>query len=850
MSVIEVAIGSSATPGKFRVEVVRSPAGEASAEVSLDVSALLAGRAQFQQTLLVSGVAARQVLTETERAVRDTGQALFGALLGAGEVVGGRYRASVALAADRDEELRIVLRLDAPELAGLPWEAMYDPDTGGYVCRQHQLVRHVPVTAVPPPLTVQLPLRVLGVVSAPRGLAALDSDRERQQLTRALNSLVGQGLAELVWAPEATWDGLHEMLLAGPWHVLHFVGHGNFDSDRDEGVLVLAREDGWADPVEASRFASLLREARPMPRLVVLNSCSGATASQGDLFSGTAAALARSGVAAVTAMQYSISDPAAVAFARGFYAALGRGRGVDEAVSAGRIGILGTSGRTLEWITPAIYLRGHDARLFTLPPVGNPVPAQQRPAEPVPESRPTARQQPAEPVPSYVPAAPVPSRVTEDSSWYSRLEVRVATQVTIIVGAFGERGIDIGGAPDPDDGIAFMYAKDHILTREQYLGGAGGMPVVRGSQSAGRPRGVLDVLQESGIEDVEVRRIVRDIVLLRLNPNSDGDHGTREIELPDVLHLLDRIDAEFGVGIATPDQVLTTAQTSYPGSATEPREVPPVAGPYPAVCPDGGARVRIFVADTGLVSGAAATFPWLAGVQGDTDRSPRDGVILPYGGHGTFVAGVLRCMAPDAEVYVGNIFDIAGSVLESELVTRLDAAFGSGFEILHLSASCTTRKNIPLLAMEGWLEMLQAYQGVVCVAPAGNNRTRRPSWPGAFPDVISVGALAADGNGRADFSDYGGWVNVYGPGQDLINAFGSGTYICQIPPDAGTVRTFTGLARWSGTSFSAAIVTGLIAARMASRGESGREAAVALLAEARTRAIPGVGPALLPHCGD
>jgi hypothetical protein len=90
--------------------------------------------------------------------------------------------------------------------------------------------------------------------------------------------------------------------------------------------------------------------------------------SQGDLFSGTAAALVRSGVAAVTAMQYAISDLAAVAFSRGFYTALAHGRGVDEAVSAGRVGILGTSGRTLEWVTPVMYLRGSDARLFTVPP--------------------------------------------------------------------------------------------------------------------------------------------------------------------------------------------------------------------------------------------------------------------------------------------------------------------------------------------------------------------------------------------------------------------------------------------------------------------------------------------------
>jgi WD40 repeat protein len=370
VSVIEVAIGYGRAPGKFRVEVVRSPAGEATAEADLDVGLLQAGRQQFQQTLLASAVPARQILSPAERAVREAGQLLFAALLGTGQVA-GRYEASAALAAERGEELRIVLRIDAPELASLPWEAMYDLGAGGYVCRQHQVVRHVPIAAVPPPLEVRPPLRVLGVISAPRGLAYLDTDREREQLTRALASPDGQAFAEVTWA-SPTWAGLQEMLLAGPWHVLHFTGHGDFDPLKDEGMLALTREDGRADLVEASRFADLLRQARPMPRLVVLNSCSGAATGAGDLFSGTAAALARSGVAAVAAMQYSISDYAAIAFARGFYAALAHGRGVDEAASAGRIAILGTSSQTLEWITPVLYLRGRDTRLFTIPPISTP----------------------------------------------------------------------------------------------------------------------------------------------------------------------------------------------------------------------------------------------------------------------------------------------------------------------------------------------------------------------------------------------------------------------------------------------------------------------------------------------
>ena len=339
--------------------------------MELDAEGLLARRGLLQQAVLASAVPSRRVLPETEQPVREAGQVLFAGLLGAGEVA-GRYRAAAAVAAVRGEGLRVVLRIDTPALAGLPWEAMYDQAAGAYVCRQDQLVRHVPVPSVPAPLKVRPPLRILGVVSSPRGLPPLDVDKEQDQLARALARPATQGLAELHWAPTATWADLQDLLLDSEWHVLHFIGHGDFDPAQDEGVLALTREDGRADLVAAHRLVDLLRQARPMPRLVVLNSCSGAAAGVSDLFSGTAAALVRGGVSAVAAMQFEISDLAAVAFARGFYAAVARGRGVDDAVSSGRVAILGLSDRTLEWVTPVLYLRGHDTRLFTLPaPAGD-----------------------------------------------------------------------------------------------------------------------------------------------------------------------------------------------------------------------------------------------------------------------------------------------------------------------------------------------------------------------------------------------------------------------------------------------------------------------------------------------
>lgn len=365
-AVIEVAIGRAGPSGVCRVDVLHSAAGEASAVTVLDADGLLARRAELEQAVLASAVPVRRVLDDSEERVREVGRALFVALLGATEVA-ARYQASAAIAAAEGRQLRVITRVDDPVLAGLPWEAMYDDSAGEYVCRRGQLVRYIPVAAPIPPLAVEAPLQILAVASSPRGLPALDVGREQEQLDLALTGLVQAGLVQVHWSPSARWADLQDILLEGQWHVVHFIGHGDFDPRRDEGILALVGPAGWADLVEASRLVDLLRQAHPMPKLVILNSCAGATSGRTDMFSGTAAALVRGGVSAVAAMQYQISDQAAVAFSRGFYSAIARGRAVDEAVSSGRVAILGLNGRTLEWVTPVLYLRGSDGRLFTFP---------------------------------------------------------------------------------------------------------------------------------------------------------------------------------------------------------------------------------------------------------------------------------------------------------------------------------------------------------------------------------------------------------------------------------------------------------------------------------------------------
>jgi hypothetical protein len=194
----------------------------------------------------------------------------------------------------------------------------------------------------------------------------LDVERERAHLDEALAAAVADGRVVLEWLAGATWDALQERLLSATWHVLHFIGHGDYDTIRDQGRVALVGEDGRADWVEAGRLVDLLNEADPTPRLVVLNSCSSGQAGTEDAFSGTASALVHGGISAVAAMQFRISDPAAVAFPRGFYRALAAGKGVDAAVSSGRIAILGR-GESLEWVTPVLYVRGDSTLLFRVP---------------------------------------------------------------------------------------------------------------------------------------------------------------------------------------------------------------------------------------------------------------------------------------------------------------------------------------------------------------------------------------------------------------------------------------------------------------------------------------------------
>ncbi|MGW6280213.1 S8 family peptidase [Kribbella sp. NPDC055071] len=310
-------------------------------------------------------------------------------------------------------------------------------------------------------------------------------------------------------------------------------------------------------------------------------------------------------------------------------------------------------------------------------------------------------------------------------------------------------------------------------------------------------------------------------------------------------------DSRLGRGVVTPEHLFYVCPSVSPCPATEPEEVAPGTPPDPVLPTPflsagaaDGRGVKVVVLDVGWSEAPAAY--WLAGVTGDPeDAFDGFGRIRPYAGHGTFIAGVMRAIARNVEVVVKSYFTGAGAIWEFDLAQALDEVLDLAPDIISLSAGTRTRFDLPSLGLDVFIQTrLNRVNGLTLVAAAGNEATRDYFWPAAFPETVGVGALAANGRDRASFSNFGGWVDVYAPGEDLINAFLTGTYECTEPPNAGDVREFAGMAQWSGTSFSTPLVAALIAGRMSVTGESAKQASDALLAFALTQPEPGVGPVL------
>lgn len=192
-------------------------------------------------------------------------------------------------------------------------------------------------------------------------------------------------------------------------------------------------------------------------------------------------------------------------------------------------------------------------------------------------------------------------------------------------------------------------------------------------------------------------------------------------------------------------------------------------------------------------------------------------------GHGTFIAGLIASIAPHARLEVVGLrnqeVELAARSLaaqlglfESEIAIAHAMLRRCDTDVIQCGFAFPTLDDYPSVPFVAVMEEIRAARGerVAVVAPAGNEQSRRRYWPAALPDVIGVASTNRRGNGRAWFSNWGGWCDCATRGEYVLSTFvhWDGPIEGESPTD---IEHFRGWARWDGTSFAAPKVSAAIA---------------------------------------
>ncbi len=232
--------------------------------------------------------------------------------------------------------------------------------------------------------------------------------------------------------------------------------------------------------------------------------------------------------------------------------------------------------------------------------------------------------------------------------------------------------------------------------------------------------------------------------------------------------------------------------TSHEGHAVSGRPVARITQPEEAWGNATGKGIKVAVVDSGI----DASHPDLAGsVKGgvDVETGPSGPELRPSSmtdsfGHGTACAGIIRGIAPEAEIYSVRVLGPGLGGTGEALLAGIRWSVESAMDVVNLSLGTTREEYFAYLHELADL----AYFGRTILVAAANN-VPPPSFPSIFSSLISVGNLAT-GDRLTFVYRYGQRIELAAPGTNIRAPWAGGGY-----------QTVTG------TSFAAPHMTGIIA---------------------------------------
>ncbi|MEH2371174.1 tetratricopeptide repeat protein [Nostoc sp.] len=223
---------------------------------------------------------------------------------------------------------------DNAEVLNLPWELLYSPDYQFLAPSLAGMYRSLSSQGV----KAQLPampndqLNILLVIARPDDEQDVGFKTIARPLLAALQPIRQRVNLKVLRPPSLKAFEAELQANKGFYHIVHFDGHGNFDSET-QGVLVFEDEQGNEQAVSAKEIAQYLTDCR-VP-IFVLNACKSGQVGE-EAFSSVAGQLVKLGAKGVVAMAYSVYAKGAEHFIGRLYGELVRGECIATAVAAGR----------------------------------------------------------------------------------------------------------------------------------------------------------------------------------------------------------------------------------------------------------------------------------------------------------------------------------------------------------------------------------------------------------------------------------------------------------------------------------------------------------------------------------
>lgn len=155
-------------------------------------------------------------------------------------------------------------------------------------------------------------------------------------------------------------------------------------------------------------------------------------------------------------------------------------------------------------------------------------------------------------------------------------------------------------------------------------------------------------------------------------------------------------------------------------------------------------------------------------------------------GHGTFVAGLVHLVAPDATIRAYRVTNLSGESNGYIVAEAILQAVADGCRVINLSLIMMGEHHAIAAAVD-----YARNNDVFVVCAAGNGMSDEARYPASDTNVVAVAAVDSTWE-LADFSSWGDYVDVCAPGVNVYAPY-----------------LDTGYAWWGGTSFAAPFVTAL-----------------------------------------